>query len=131
MEELFRRLKLLIALNEYALAAEGFAQIKEQSIQSAIFSVEITSDTLAYCIELSRIFYQELSSATITYFQLFDEQKDNLQITGLLLQWIQAQISVYVQMIIRQVSFFFSICVPFSIIASDSCVCFLPLSISL
>jgi hypothetical protein len=104
MQELFRRLKLLIALNEYALAAEGFAQIKEQSIQSAIFSVEITSDTLLYCIELSRIFYQELSSATITYFQLFDEQKDNLQITGLLLQWIQAQISVYVQMIIRQVS---------------------------
>ncbi len=28
MQELFRRLKLLIALNEYRLAAEGFAQIK-------------------------------------------------------------------------------------------------------
>jgi len=127
MQELFKRLKLLIALNEYRLAAEGFAQIKvifpllffvalfltlqhsqfyfqqEQSIQGAIFSVEITSDTLQYCYELSWVFYHELSDATITYYQLFDEQKDNFEITGLLLGWIETQISVYVQMIVRQV----------------------------
>ena len=105
-EELFKRLKLLITLNEYKLAAEGFATLKEQSVQSALFNVEITSDPIRYCLELSHIFYGELFHAIILYYQLFDEMKENSDlITGLLLQWIQTQISVYVQMLIRCIFF--------------------------
>jgi hypothetical protein len=94
-------------MNEFKLAAEGFATIKEQSILSTLINVEInSSDPESYCTDLSQVFYQELFQSMILYYQLFDEMKENTEIiTGLLLQWIQSQMSVYVQMLIRCIFF--------------------------
>jgi hypothetical protein len=94
-------------MNEFKLAAEGFATIKEQSILSSLINVEInSSDPESYCTDLSQVFYQELFQSMILYYQLFDEMKENTEIiTGLLLQWIQSQMSVYVQMLIRCIFF--------------------------
>lgn len=71
MTEQYKRLKLLISLSEYSLAAEGFASIKSSNMNLAVQSVETSTDILYYSRELSKSFFHELYQCIALYHSLF------------------------------------------------------------
>lgn len=126
MTEQYKRLKLLIALEEYEIAGEGFSLIKvrrsikmlrsgclqvicrpffslqQQHIQRALSSVDFSSNIIAYARDLSKSFLTELLSSVKTYFQLFEDQLDDLEILSILLEWTQSQTSDFIRFFCRQ-----------------------------
>jgi hypothetical protein len=93
--EQFKRLKLLVSLGELRMAAEGFAAIKRTTMQRALHAIDITSDTMQYCREVSRSFYVELSQAVHAFYALFEHQAQRKDVAVLIIQWIQRQIAGY------------------------------------
>lgn len=96
-----KRLKLLIALEEYEIAGEGFSLIKHQHIQRALNSVEFSSNIVIYARDLGKSFLTELLSSVKTFFELFEDQIDDADILSILLEWTQTQTSDFIRFLCR------------------------------
>lgn len=126
-------LKLLIALEEFDMAAEGFSISKvrlhtphtvvivyfhllmlscflaclsfEQmsNMKRALRSVESTGDTVAFAAELSTSFFTALQEACASFKTLFEEHYDKPEILNLLLMWVQQQVNAYVEILVPAV----------------------------
>jgi hypothetical protein len=101
MTEQTKRLKLLIALEEYEIAGEGFSLIKQQHIQRAFHSVEFSSNIVVYARDLGKSFLTELLSSVKTFFELFEDQIDDVDILSILLEWTQSQTSEFIRFLCR------------------------------
>ncbi len=98
-----KRMKLLISLGEFHMAADGFSLSKVVGIRKALRSVEFSGDTLQYTSELSRSFFGVLTEASSSFLQLFGASCDKPAIMSLLLQWIYAQVTAFVEVLARQI----------------------------
>lgn len=102
--EQYKRLKLLVTLKEYSLAAEGFSFTREQSMHQAINNIDFSPDLLIYTKDLCQSFYNELTIALTTFTQLFEEINDNAEILTLFLKWILTQMKKFSMNYINQVN---------------------------
>ena len=101
--EQHKRLKLLISLGEFHMAADGFSLSKVIGIKKALRNVEFSGDTLQYTAELSRNFFKVLMESSSSFLQLFGDSCEKPAIMSLLLQWIHTQMGSYVEILARQV----------------------------
>ena len=94
-------LKLLITLEEFDMAVEGFANSKIRAMQSALTRVDVTDDTWLFASDLSASFFGFLSEACTSFRELFDSHYDKPETLNLLLCWIQKQVirSLFILMI--------------------------------
>eukprot|EP01038_Epipyxis_sp_PR26KG_P012943 gene12943-17352_t len=103
VQEQLRRLKLLIALGEFNLAAEGFSSSQVNGIKKVLRDVEVSGDTLTFTTELSHSFFLAISDASTSFLHLFGEHCEKPTIMSLLLVWIQGQVSAFAEVLSRQI----------------------------
>jgi len=101
-----KRLKLLIALGKFNMAAAGFSQSQVLAIRKVLKASSESSsgsgDVFNVVTDLSVAFFQSLLQATRCFFELFNEHTDKPNIITLLLSWVQSQVGAYVEVLTRQ-----------------------------
>jgi len=85
-------LRLLITLEEFDMAVEGFANSKIKSVQNALARVDVTDDTLLFASDLSSSFFSFLLDACRSFQELFEAHYEKPETLNLLLCWIQKQV---------------------------------------
>lgn len=106
-EEEFRyRLKLLIVLGKYKLAAEGFSKSQFDVIKKVLNKVETSGDSVIYTTDLTQSFFNTMTNAGSSFLNLFKEINDNshhVDIISLILNWSHEQVAAYVIVFSKQV----------------------------
>jgi hypothetical protein len=102
-EEKKNRMKMLILLGQPMLAAEGFAINQENSIQKIYRMVEASGDNLEYISKLTKKFFHLIIENSQTFLDLFQGYRNNPSIISHLLDWSTAEISLFIEVIARQI----------------------------
>lgn len=75
-------------------------------MKRSLRSVDSTGDTVTFASQLSSSFFSALQEACLTFGSLFEEHYAKPEILNLLLNWVQKQVSAYVEILIPQVRTF-------------------------
>lgn len=81
-----------------------FIRPQSSAMKRSLRSVDSTGDTVTFASQLSTSFFSALQEACLTFGSLFEEHYAKPEILNLLLNWVQKQVSAYVEILIPQVS---------------------------
>ena len=98
-----KRLKMLIALGHYALAAEAFSKSRMDILQTVLRDVEASGDPKIYISDVAKGFYQGLLDVTMTFLQLFAKNAHTPSIMSILVMWCHAQTSALVGVLMKHI----------------------------
>jgi hypothetical protein len=98
-----RRLKLLISLGYYDLAAEAFSNASNDIIQAVLNDVEESGDTQTYIMDLSKAFFASLQTVTVNFVTLFADYIDSPGVMSILVSWAHNQVAGLAGIISRQI----------------------------
>lgn len=102
-EEQRRRLKMLITLGYFDVAAEAFSYASNDIIRGVLKDVEASGDTQTYITDLSKAFYTSLHEVTVSFLTLFAEHIQATGIMSILLSWAHTQIAALAHIISKQI----------------------------
>ena len=98
-----RRLKMLISLGYYDLAAEAFSHASDDIINSVLTDVEASGDTRTYILDLSKAFFTSFQNVTENFLKLFADFIDSPGVMSILISWAQSQIAQLAATICRHI----------------------------
>jgi hypothetical protein len=103
VEEQRKRLKMLISLGHYAIAAEAFSKSRTDIIHLVLRDVEASGDPKIYIADISKGFYVGMLDVTITFLNLFARHAHIPSIMSILVIWCQTQTSSLVDILMQQI----------------------------
>ena len=98
-----RRLKILISLGYYDLAAEAFSHASDDIINAVLTDVEASGDTRTYILDLSKAFFTSFQTVTENFLKLFADYIDSPGVISILISWAQSQVSQFAATISSQI----------------------------
>ena len=98
-----RRLKMLISLGYYDLAAEAFSHASDDIISAVLTDVEASGDTLTYILDLSKAFFASFQTVTENFLMLFADYIGSPGVMSILVSWAQSQVSQFAANISSQI----------------------------
>ncbi len=103
IDEQRKRLKMLITLGHFALAAEAFSKSRMDIIETVLRDVEASGDPKIYIADISKGFYVSMLDVSLTFLQLFAHHAQVPSIMNILVTWCHQQTAALVDILMQQI----------------------------